>query len=168
MNIRAEDPALVARERGISRPALVDLLRDAVGSLASRYELLASAPLNERPAVSRRVALAGKCGYSTALHKAGGAPRDATVPLLHVFLAMPCRAALVACWALPRWAVPLDCAPSGCVLRAVPLWVLASVAAVAVLRRALRLLTGRGPSLSMVRLVHRPVNGRRPLRYPTL
>jgi hypothetical protein len=38
------DPALVARERGISRPALVDLRRDAVGSLASRYELLASAP----------------------------------------------------------------------------------------------------------------------------
>jgi hypothetical protein len=44
----------------------------------------------------------------------GGAPRDARVPLLHVLLAMPYRAALAACWAVPLVCAPVGLCPVGC------------------------------------------------------
>jgi hypothetical protein len=56
------DPALVARERGTSRPALVEQLRAAVEVLACEYEDVANAHLHENPAVSLRAALGGKRG----------------------------------------------------------------------------------------------------------
>jgi hypothetical protein len=43
------DPAVVAAERGVSRLALVEQLRDAVAALATRYERLANGDLNDRP-----------------------------------------------------------------------------------------------------------------------
>jgi hypothetical protein len=49
----------VATERGMSRAALVEQLRDAVGALATRYERLANAHLREEPVVSLRAALGG-------------------------------------------------------------------------------------------------------------
>ena len=36
--VEGMEPAQVAAERGISRPVLVEQLRDAVGALATRYE----------------------------------------------------------------------------------------------------------------------------------
>ena len=41
----------VAAGRGVSRPALVKQLREAVGALASRYERLAGGDLNQWPAL---------------------------------------------------------------------------------------------------------------------
>jgi hypothetical protein len=58
--LAASDPVVVARERGVSRPVLVEQLRDAVGALAIRYERLANGDLNDRPAVSLRAAMGGK------------------------------------------------------------------------------------------------------------
>jgi hypothetical protein len=46
----------------VSRPSLVEPLRDAVGALAYRYELLANGHLNEQPVVSVRAGLGGKRG----------------------------------------------------------------------------------------------------------
>jgi hypothetical protein len=43
------DPAHVAAERGVSRPALVELLRDAVDALAVEYEEVANATLGQMP-----------------------------------------------------------------------------------------------------------------------
>jgi hypothetical protein len=43
--VEGTDPAVVAAARGVSRPALVEQLRDAVGALASRYERLAGGDL---------------------------------------------------------------------------------------------------------------------------
>ena len=40
--VEGTDPAVVAAERGVSRPALVKQLRAAVGALATRYERLAN------------------------------------------------------------------------------------------------------------------------------
>ena len=40
--VEGADPAVVAAERGVSRPALVEQLRAAVGALATRYERLAN------------------------------------------------------------------------------------------------------------------------------
>jgi hypothetical protein len=40
--VEGTDPAVVAAERGVSRPALVEQLRAAVGALATRYERLAN------------------------------------------------------------------------------------------------------------------------------
>ena len=56
------EPAHVATERGVSQPLLTEQLREAVGALAARYELLAYGCLNQPPAVSLRAALAGKRG----------------------------------------------------------------------------------------------------------
>jgi hypothetical protein len=56
------DPALVARERGVSRPVLVEMLRDAVDELAVAYEDTAYAHLNASPAEQVRATLARKRG----------------------------------------------------------------------------------------------------------
>jgi hypothetical protein len=40
--VNGKDLAQVAAERGVSRPALVEQLRDAVGALAVRYQRLAN------------------------------------------------------------------------------------------------------------------------------
>jgi hypothetical protein len=53
--LNGTDSVQVATERGVSRPALVEQLRDAVGALAIRYERLANGDLNDWPVV-----LAGK------------------------------------------------------------------------------------------------------------
>jgi hypothetical protein len=58
--VSGAEPAVVAAERGISRPALVEQLRDAVGALASRYERLANGDLNDWPVANLRAALGGK------------------------------------------------------------------------------------------------------------
>src|ERR671936_2047690 len=58
----SQEPATVAAERGVSRAALVEQLRDAVGALACQYEHLANGRLNEWPAVTLRAALGGKRG----------------------------------------------------------------------------------------------------------
>jgi hypothetical protein len=55
--VEADEPGAVAAERGVSRPALVEQLRNAVGALAVRYERLANGDLNDYP-----VALGGKRG----------------------------------------------------------------------------------------------------------
>jgi hypothetical protein len=57
MHVAGQEPATVAAERGVSRPALVEQLRDAVGALARRYYRLANGDLNDWP-----VALGGKRG----------------------------------------------------------------------------------------------------------
>jgi hypothetical protein len=56
------EPGQVAAERGVSRATLVEQLRDAVGSLACRYEHLANGYLNDWPVASLRAALGGKRG----------------------------------------------------------------------------------------------------------
>jgi hypothetical protein len=56
------EPGQVAAERGVSRATLVEQLRDAVGSLACRYEHLANGHLNDWPVASLRAALRGKRG----------------------------------------------------------------------------------------------------------
>jgi hypothetical protein len=43
------DPAQVAVERGVSRPALVEQLRDAIDDLAVMYEEIANAALGQMP-----------------------------------------------------------------------------------------------------------------------
>ena len=55
--VEGAEPAQVAAERGVSQPALVEQLRNAVGALAVRYERLANGDLNDYP-----VALGGKRG----------------------------------------------------------------------------------------------------------
>jgi hypothetical protein len=60
--VNGTDPAQVDAERGVSRPVLVEQLRDAVGALAMRYERLANGDLNAWPAVSLRTALGSKRG----------------------------------------------------------------------------------------------------------
>jgi hypothetical protein len=60
--VEGAEPAQVARERGVSRPVLVEQLRNAVGALAGQYEHLANGHLNEWPALSLQAALGGKCG----------------------------------------------------------------------------------------------------------
>jgi hypothetical protein len=52
------DPGEVARERCVSRPALVEMLRDAVGELAVAYEDTAYAHLNASSAEQVRATLA--------------------------------------------------------------------------------------------------------------
>ena len=47
--VNGTDPAQVAARRGVSRPALVEQLREAVGALAIRYERLANGDLNDWP-----------------------------------------------------------------------------------------------------------------------
>jgi hypothetical protein len=56
----SQEPATVAAERGVSRAALVERLREAVGALASGYERLAGGDLNNWPVASLRAALGGK------------------------------------------------------------------------------------------------------------
>ena len=56
----SQEPATVAAERGVSRAALVEQLREAVGALASGYERLAGGDLNNWPPPSMRAALGGK------------------------------------------------------------------------------------------------------------
>jgi hypothetical protein len=53
--VEGQDPAVVAAERGVSRLALVEQLRAAVGARATRYEHLAHAGPNDLP-----VAVSGK------------------------------------------------------------------------------------------------------------
>jgi hypothetical protein len=45
----SQEPATVAAERGVSRAALVEQLREAVGALASGYERLAGGDLDNLP-----------------------------------------------------------------------------------------------------------------------
>ena len=47
--VEGQEPVTVAAERGVSRPALVEQLREAVGALATRYERLAGGDLNDWP-----------------------------------------------------------------------------------------------------------------------
>jgi hypothetical protein len=55
------DPQAAGRaERGVSRPVLVEQLRDAVSALACRYERLANGDLNDWPVASLPAALGGK------------------------------------------------------------------------------------------------------------
>jgi hypothetical protein len=58
--LAASDPVVVARERGVSRPVLVEQLRDAVGALAIRYERWANGDLNDASAIDLRAALGSK------------------------------------------------------------------------------------------------------------
>ena len=60
--VEGAEPAQVAAERGVSHAVLVEQLRDAVGSLACRYEHLANGHLNDWPVASLRAALPGKRG----------------------------------------------------------------------------------------------------------
>jgi hypothetical protein len=60
--VEAADPAVVAAERGVSRPALVEQLRDAVGALATRYARLAHGDLNDWPVASLQATLGGERG----------------------------------------------------------------------------------------------------------
>jgi hypothetical protein len=60
--VEGDDPAVVATERGVSRPVLVEQLRGAVGALAIRHERLANGDLNDRPVAPARAALGGKRG----------------------------------------------------------------------------------------------------------
>jgi hypothetical protein len=53
--VEGAEPSTLAAERGVSRPVLVEQLREAVGLLARRYERLANGDLNDWPA-----ALGGK------------------------------------------------------------------------------------------------------------
>jgi hypothetical protein len=46
--VEGPEPAALAAERGVSRPDLVEQLRDAVGALAAQYERLAGGDLNQR------------------------------------------------------------------------------------------------------------------------
>src|SRR5919202_1340739 len=88
----------------------------------------------------------------------GGTPPDAGVSLLHVFLAMPYRAALAACWALtalgcparlcPVGLCPLGCAAVGAGFRCSHLCALPLAAAT----------DGTWSVATIVRLVRRPVN----------
>jgi hypothetical protein len=57
--VEGDDPVAVAAERGLSRPALVEQQREAVGALATRYERLANGDLNDWPAASLQAALDG-------------------------------------------------------------------------------------------------------------
>ena len=52
--VEGADSAQVAAERGVSRPVLVEELRDAVGSLATRYARLANGALNDWPVTNVR------------------------------------------------------------------------------------------------------------------
>ena len=45
--VEGADPAVVAAERGVSRPVLVEQLRDAVDELALEYEEVAFAPVGQ-------------------------------------------------------------------------------------------------------------------------
>ena len=45
--VEGQDPATVVAERGVSRPALVELLRDAVDELALEYEVVAFASVGQ-------------------------------------------------------------------------------------------------------------------------
>jgi hypothetical protein len=54
------EPATVAAARGVSRAALVERLRDAIASLAGRYEHRASGELNDLPLASLQAALGSK------------------------------------------------------------------------------------------------------------
>jgi hypothetical protein len=60
--VEGAEPGRVAAERGVSRAALVEQLRDAVGSLASQYEHLANGHLNDLPLASLRQAVARREG----------------------------------------------------------------------------------------------------------
>jgi hypothetical protein len=60
--VEGAEPALVARERGVSRPALVELLRDAVDALAIQYEDVANGCLDDTPALRLTTTLARKRG----------------------------------------------------------------------------------------------------------
>jgi hypothetical protein len=60
--VEGTDPAEVARERGVSRPALVELLTDAVDQLAMAYEDTAYASVGQTKKEQVRARLAGKRG----------------------------------------------------------------------------------------------------------
>jgi hypothetical protein len=60
--VEGKDPAVAARERGVSRPAPVDLLRDAVDELAVEYEDTAYASVGESKQERVRATLRGKRG----------------------------------------------------------------------------------------------------------
>jgi hypothetical protein len=60
--VQGMDPALVARQRGVSRPVLVEMLRDAVDELGARYEDVACASVWPNPTEQVRAALARKRG----------------------------------------------------------------------------------------------------------
>ena len=55
--VEGQEPAVVATDRSVSRPALVEQLRDAVGALAVGYERLANGDPNDWPAAGVRAAL---------------------------------------------------------------------------------------------------------------
>jgi hypothetical protein len=57
------EPAQVAAERGLSRPVLVERLRDAVDELGVAYEDTANACLGQSPQEQVRAALARKRGH---------------------------------------------------------------------------------------------------------
>jgi hypothetical protein len=57
--VEGQDPAAVAAERGVSRPTLVELLRDAVDELALEYEEVAFASLGQTPREQVQARLAG-------------------------------------------------------------------------------------------------------------
>ena len=48
--VEGADPAVLTAERGVSRPVLVEQLREAVAALATRYERLANGDLDDWPA----------------------------------------------------------------------------------------------------------------------
>jgi transcriptional regulator with XRE-family HTH domain len=60
--VEGREPALVAAEWGVSRAVLVEQLRDAVESLACRYENVANARLTVSPAKRARATLVRKRG----------------------------------------------------------------------------------------------------------
>ena len=60
--VNGTDPAQVAAERGVSRPALVEQLRDAVGALAIHYERLANGDSHDRRVVDLGTVLGSKRG----------------------------------------------------------------------------------------------------------
>jgi hypothetical protein len=60
--VEGGDPAVVAAERGVSRPVLVEQLRHAVGALATRYERFANGDLNDWPVANLGAAPGGKRG----------------------------------------------------------------------------------------------------------
>jgi hypothetical protein len=57
--VQGLEPAQVATERGIGRPALVEMLREAIGALATEYEEEAYATVGQSPQEQMQARLAG-------------------------------------------------------------------------------------------------------------
>jgi hypothetical protein len=58
--VEGGDPAVVAAERAVSRPVLVEQLREAVGALAYHYELVAYGSVGETKQERMLAMLGGK------------------------------------------------------------------------------------------------------------